>query len=219
MIWAIHFPLDALTSRRASPGEVGAGYWELLVARQASYLYGDSKEGTALYPSRTTPSLIVVSVLLLGLFGGCSSGGGDADARPAGRCPVFGFDPTAPRLDTSITLDAGSVRSGESFSGTVEFTNPGTEVVYYPFNGSVQVALLFLSGTATPVAVYNYTEPVTAAADGLAVPPGGSASLPLVGGTTPCGPDAPIRLAPGTYDVRFAMVAGLSNPVTLRVTD
>lgn len=170
-----------------------------------------------MYPSRTKPYFLLVSLLLLGLFGGCDTVGGDDEARSAGRCPVFGFDLTAPLLDTGITLDAGSVRTGESFSGTVEFINPGTELVYYPFNGSVQVALLFAAGTDTPVAVY--TEPVTAAADGLAVPPGGSASLPLVGGTTPCGPDAPTSLATGTYDIRFAMVTGLSDPVTIRVTE
>lgn len=69
------------------------------------------------------------------------------------RCPVFDFDPTSPHLDTSISLDADTVHAGESFSGTVEFFNPGTELVHYPYNGSVQVALLFAAGTDTPVAV------------------------------------------------------------------
>ncbi|MEA2002917.1 MAG: hypothetical protein U9N84_13665, partial [Actinomycetota bacterium] len=113
--------------------------------------------------------------------------------------------------------DSDTVSAGSTFSGTVTFTNPGEDIVYFPYNGSSVVAPLFSQGTDTPVAIY--TKPVTAAADGLAIPPGGSAELSLVGGTVPCGPNAPVRLPPGTYDVRFALVTGLSDPVQLILTE
>ncbi len=159
---------------------------------------------------------LLAGILVLGLLSGCGSAEDDR-AAPVGRCPALSFDTRAPLLHTTITLNRDTVRTGETFDGTVEFTNPGAEPINYPYNGSVEVALLYAAGTDTPVAVY--TEPVTAAASALLVPPGGSASLRLVGGTTPCGPDAPTALAPGSYDVRVVLVTGLSDPASITVTD
>jgi hypothetical protein len=164
-----------------------------------------------------------VAAVFLGItsVAACSlSGSSDAglSAERAARCPVIDCDTTAPPLDAAISLDDDTVQSGATFSGMVTFTNTGEETVYFPYNGSTVQGTLFAPGTDTPVAVY--TEPVTAAADGLAVPAGGSATLSLVGGTVPCGPDAaPGRLPVGKYDVRIPLVTHLSDPVSMAVTE
>lgn len=175
--------------------------------------------------------MLVVGVLACGVVaaGGCSEGpvvatsvteATTTPAQEAGRipppCPVFGFDATATRLETSIILDTDSVPTGSVFSGTVTFMNGSSEPVGFPNHGSV-TAVLFAPGTDKPVAVY--TEPVQAGLHSLEVPAGGTAELALVGGTAPCGQDSEDELSPGTYDVRFPLVTHLSEPVSITVTN
>lgn len=139
------------------------------------------------------------------------------NSAPVDECPVFAFDTSAPRLDATIVLEADTVTAGSGFEGTVVFSNDGSESVGFPNNGTV-IAALFEPGTETVVGtpIVSY---IIAPAYSLDVPAHGTAELPLIGGTTPCGPDAPDVLPAGTYDVRFALVTNLSDPVTISVTD
>jgi hypothetical protein len=139
------------------------------------------------------------------------------NSAPVDKCPVFGFDTSAPRLDATIMLETDTVTAGSGIEGTAVFSNDGSESVYFPNEGTV-IAALFEPGTktvvATPVVTY-----IIAPVYSLEVPAHGTAELPLIGGATPCGPDAPDVLPAGTYDVRFALVTGLSDPVTISVTN
>ncbi|MEA2002916.1 MAG: hypothetical protein U9N84_13660, partial [Actinomycetota bacterium] len=91
----------------------------------------------------------VGGIVILGLAGACGQTtpvGADSPVARVGRCPVFGFDTAAPRLSATIALDSDTVSAGSTFSGTVTFTNPGEDIVYFPYNGSSVVAPLFSQG-------------------------------------------------------------------------
>jgi len=142
--------------------------------------------------------------------------GGTASSEPFDRCPVISFDDSGPRLEATVALEVDTVPAGSNFEGTAVFTNDGAETVDFPHTGTVY-AWLYEPGADVIVAVptLTYAELPGLA---LAVPAHGEASLPLLGGTTPCGPDAPDVLPAGTYDVRFGLVTHLSEPVAITVT-
>lgn len=151
-------------------------------------------------------------VLLVTAAAGCGDDEPPLLAVP--QCPVFGFDATALDPVVEIVPDVESVAVGDTFGGDAMFTNSYSREINITHVGSVPV-VLFYPGTTDPAAIFAGTLPSPAL--GLFLQPGETKSLPINGGTVACG--GPNRLAPGVYDMRIPLTAGLSDPFPITVVE
>ena len=131
-------------------------------------------------------------------------------------------DPLPAGLELSTVLDRPTVRPGGSFGGTVVVheRGPGS---FFMDTGQPLVAEVVKTGTRQVVGVFNGA--VGGTGYGARLGPGGSESIPFVGGTARCDGGFGSALPPGTYQVVVRVApetapgepAYLSSPVTLHV--
>lgn len=154
----------------------------------------------------------LVGALLVTTTAGCGDDEPAVLAVP--NCPSLFFDATALDPTVEIVADKDTVVVGEAFAGEAFFTNTYSRQINITHVGSVQV-ILFHPATTDPAAVFVGTLPSPAL--GLFLEPGETKSLPINGGTVACG--GPSSLAPGVYDMRVPLTAGLSDPFPITVTE
>ena len=154
----------------------------------------------------------LVVALLLTAAAGCRDD--EPTVLAVANCPSFGYDATALDPIVEILPDKDSVVVGDTFGGEAFFTNTYSRRINITHVGSVQV-VLFHQGTTDPAAIFVGTLPSPAL--GLFLEPGETKALPINGGTVACG--GPSRLAPGVYDMRVPLTAGLSDPFPITVAE
>jgi hypothetical protein len=133
---------------------------------------------------------------------------GDPSPYALAECPA---PQAATQMDTGLTgtltlAEGGEVVSGSDIEGVVTVSNTTDQPLY--------VRPTFLNNVTRPgddevAGVSNAV--VTASLEAATeVPPGGTAEVDVVFGTTNCGPDGPPGVAPGTYDAvaRVSQVDG-----------
>ena len=154
----------------------------------------------------------VVAVVIVAGLSAC--GDDEPTVYSVPTCPLFLFDTTALDPVVDIVPNTTSVRVGAQFEGEAFLFNPYSKLISFPHVGSVQ-AVLFHPDTADPAAIFAGALPSPTL--GLFLAPGETKSLPMMGGTVACG--GPDRLAPGIYDMRLPLTAGLSDPFPITVTE